>query len=511
MSGRATPRTPNRPNSRIAKCLAIAGLLAGAVLGGLLGPARAQDPKDDPLAVDEKNPLPAAEPKRAALIEKFRIKKDRAIFAGRKDPKTGKIEGGIEDFKPVASEKENPDEYTAWHEVISHARQFTAAELEEHAARDLTRDDLLSPRRSDFRLDLMRFDGKLTKVRRVAASKSLADAGVPEIYEALLVPIDEPPNVVVSVVFTELPNFLGGVTAKPAGEWVEENTWATAAGYFFKVKQDVAGGDAVPILIARSVTPSKTAPASAATAENPTALDKKLRVFQLIRDDAFIAKAEDNWEEVSAWNRVLLHARRFMPDELEKAAGEVKFADLFLDTRRDYKLDLLKFEGRLIMLNKSKPSEKLLAAGVETLYEGWIVPKDEPRGNPICVVFTDPPEGVEPTGRVNKWVSFAGYSFKLLRYKSGERDKDDPNRNVTKRAPLLLGRAVTARPDPDAPTSLTWTGFMNAALAAVVGLIVIGGGVSLWFRRGDRKTRQEIAAHRGRNPFTEGGTQPGTM
>ena len=29
---------------------------------------------------------------------------------------------------------------------------------------------------------------------------------------------------------------------------------------------------------------------------------------------------------------------------------------------RDYKLDLVKFEGRLIMLNKMKPTEKLLAA-----------------------------------------------------------------------------------------------------------------------------------------------------
>ena len=55
-------------------------------------------------------------------------------------------------------------------------------------------------------------------------------------------------------------------------------------------------------------------------------------------------------------------------------------------------------------------------------------------------------EGV--TGRVNKWVTFAGYSFKLMWYKSGERDKDDPNKNVAKKTPLLLGRAAIERRDP---------------------------------------------------------------
>jgi hypothetical protein len=482
-------------------------LLAGAGwVGG--GPGAAQIP-DEP---DDRRPVPPdpGQAERAAKAEKFRIPNtDRAIFKGRRDPRTGKLDGGITDLLPLATEKENPDEYWAWHEVVLHARQFAAAELEEAAARDLTRDDLTEERtRSRFRLDLVRFDGKLTKVRRFPPTRSLEDAGLAEMYEALIVPFADPPTDAVSVVFTDLPEALAGVRGKKPGEWfdlpADPDAWATGAGFFFKVKLDAPGGDPaeqVPVLVARSVTPHK-GPPPAPDPKNPAAPDAHLRVFRFIRDDARIAKAEDNWEEVAAWNRVLLHARRFLPEDLERyARWDVSFADLFLDARRDFKLDLIGFEGRLIMLNAVKPGRKLEAAGIETVYEGWLVPRDEPRGNPVCVVFTDPPEGVEATGRVNKWVSFAGFSFKLMRYESGERDKDDPSRKVVKRAPLLLGRAVIPRPDPDGPTPVSWRAFANGATAIILGVLAVAGGMTWWFRRGDRRAKQELDAHRARNPF----------
>ena len=239
-------------------------------------------------------------------------------------------------------------------------------------------------------------------------------------------------------------------------------------------------------------------------------------MFRLIENDETLARGEDNWEEVSAWNRVLLHARRFPKEDLERYAGEISFSTLFRDGhrdlsaqgktsfdykgQRDYKLDLVKFEGRLIMLVKTKATDKLRAAGIETTYEGWIVPKDESHGYPICVVFTDPPEGIEPNGRVNQWVSFAGYSFKLLRYKSQERDAKDPNKSVTKRAPLLLGRGFTPLPDPDG-RPVSWSDFVTVAVAVVAILLVFTFGVGWWFRRGDRQAKREIEAHRRKNPF----------
>ncbi|MCE9564188.1 MAG: hypothetical protein K8U57_19265 [Planctomycetes bacterium] len=503
MSRQLASQSLNRRNYHIAKILLACGLFVGVVFVGMMTTTA----QDNPL--DAKPPLPQNVDKQA----KFQVpNKDGAIFQGRRDPKTGNIDGGIRDYTPLASEKDNSDEYQAWHIVVTHAKQFTVAELEENAPRELTRDDLLhatTPSRSPYRADFMRFDGKLTKIRWAKATRSLVEAGTAKIYEAMLIPFDEPPNALISVVFTELPAELAAVDQKLENEWMDVNTEVNAAGFFFKIRLDGTGPEqpAIPILIGRSVTIRKPTPASqAATAEDPIPVDKNLRVFKRIKDDAFIAKADQNWEELSSWNRILLHARRFTPAELEAAATDKKFADLFTDSRKDYKLDLVKFEGRLIMLNKMKPSEKLQAAGIETVYEGWLVPKDEPRGNPVCIVFTEPLESLEGvTGRVNKWVTFAGYSFKLMRYASGERDKDDLTKNVTKKAPLLLGRAVVERIDPDGPSAVTWKGFVPIATGAILALIGVALALSWWFRRGDKKTRQELETHRGKNPFGEAG------
>ena len=167
------------------------------------------------------------------------------------------------------------------------------------------------------------------------------------------------------------------------------------------------------------------------------------------------------------------------------------------DGPRDYKLDLVRFEGRLISLKKMIPSPDLRAVGVETAYEGWLIPKNEPNGNPVCIVFTDPLEGVDPGGQVNKWVSFAGYAFKLLRYESVEKDKDDSSKNKWRRAPLLLGRAAIARPDPDGVSAVSWRDF--AAVATGVVLVLLGSALGLqlvvpaW--RPSRATRDRSEPH----------------
>jgi hypothetical protein len=476
--------------------------------------------------LDNRRPLPPPErPHGEGVPQKYVVpNRDSAIFQGRIDARGARISNtGIVDFERFASEVENSDEYQAWTIVVLHANQFTAAELEQHAARDLTRDDLTALPSAQltgnprilYRLDLIRFDGRLVRVRWVETTAALQQAGVKEMYEALIVPTDEPlpadkakaATYAVSIAFTELPEALAAVKQQKKGEWMEVDAPATAAGYFFKVKQDFKD-DATPVLVGKSVTMLKAEPAP--PGPNPAVLDKNLRIFKFIKDRAYIAKGEDNWEEASAWNYVLLHARRFTPAELERHAnGELKFYHLFEDSRRDYKLDLVKFEGRLIMIKKMKPTEKLKAVGVETVYEGWLVPRDEPSGHPVCIVFTDLPEGIEvpPDGRVNKWVTFAGYSFKLLRYRSGERDKEDPNKYIDKLAPLLLGRAPIVRTDPDAPTGWSFGGLFVPAVVVGVGLLIVFAlVVGWWFRRGDKRARMEMEAHRNRNPFGEPGS-----
>lgn len=499
--------------------------ICAAMTGVVVEPAAAQTKSPLPTAqpgevdtVDDRPPLPPTEPKRPPVAAKYRIpNQDRAIFVGRTDGKTGQRTGGIEDDKPLASEKQNPDEYSAWTEVVLHAHQFAASDLERYAVHDLTADDLTYSIRRHLRLDLVRFDGKLAKARRVQATKALQAANLTELYEGWLVPVDESPANPLCVVFTEWPEGLPKPpeipAGQPAGEMAAVDRWVSFAGYSFKLmaypgseaadtKALSVGWLKAPLLVGRSVTPLPSPPPELTSIP----VRKDLRVFKLIRDDAPIARNALHWEENVAWNRLVLHARKFSEEELESAARrDLTFADLFQDLRSDYRLDLVYLEGRLIRLKKGEPSSRLAEAGVPAWYEGWLVPKGEPRGNPVCVILTDLPPGLEPQPLMSRWASFAGYSFKLLHYESGEHRTDDPSKNKWKKAPLLIGRSVTLHEEPVEPTIWSW--FVPAIVGGLA--VVVGSALTLswWFRREDRQARAEIDAVRQRNPFGEGAAE----
>ena len=149
MSGRlATPPTKRR-TAAFAAFVALCAGVVGLGTAGFGGNAVAQPPnpptKDEPKPVDRNNPVPADAPRRQ-VYAKFAIPNpDRIIFSR------------IEDLEPVASEADNRDEYDAWCEFVTHAKQFTASDLEQAAARDLTPIDLIKPNRSLYRLELLRF------------------------------------------------------------------------------------------------------------------------------------------------------------------------------------------------------------------------------------------------------------------------------------------------------------------------------------------------------------------
>ena len=109
-------------------------------------------------------------------------------------------------------------------------------------------------------------------------------------------------------------------------------------------------------------------------------------------------------------------------------------------------------------------------------------------------------EGVDRAGRVNKGVTFAGYSFKRMRYESAEEDPKDPKKHNDKLAPLLIGKKPISRRDPD-ESPVTWGPFVNGA-AIGAGLLLMSAGLFAYlYRRGDRQSRLEMDAVRGRNPF----------
>lgn len=505
MSGGADPiRTTVRRRTRdlLWGCgLAIACAFVVGMPVGL-----AQQPDD----VDDRPPLPPDMPKRTPTAVKYRYPHEgRVIFWGSRG-QNGEQVGGIRDDEPLASEKVNGDEYRAFTEVVlflgDPAKGFTAAELEEHATRDLTRDNLTYPGRDRFRLELLRFDGTVTKFRKIPPTKALADAGVKELYEAFMIPADEPPTRPIRFIFTQLPP---GIAAPVSGDWVPVEKWAQFAGYSFKwlaypgpnadPKVPQAGGWLrAPLLIGISFTPVPEPPPS-------IKLNRDLLIFRRIIDDAPIARGGDNWEEAESWNRVILHARKFTNEQLEEAAlRDVSFADLFREGRNDFKLKLVHFEGRLIRLRKVEPSTRLAEAGIDAVYEAWLIPSNEPTGNPICVVISELPPGLEPQapgkGLMNKWVAFDGYSFKLMRYESG--DKDATGSDKWKRAPLLIGRTLTLPEDPNAGRPEMWKHFVPWIFGGLLLLIAIAVGLSWWFRKGDRQARREIDDMRNKNPFS---------
>lgn len=273
-------------------------MLAAVILGVAALHAFGQD------KIDDKPPIPPENTKKSLDAAKFRIDKEKAIFTGLKDPKTGVLRGGIEDNRPLASEKQNSDEYQSLTELMLHAAQFSGADLAEVGRRDLTPDDLTYSARFQFRLDLVRFEGKLVKARRLRPTKSLEDTGFKQLFEAWLVPEDESPGYPLCLLFSQWPE---GVAAppeiaegEPAGASAPIDKWVAFGGYSFKL-MTYPGPDAdpksptgpgwlkAPLLVGRSFVPLPE-PAL------KIPLDRNLRVFGEIRDKTRMAQSIEFWE-----------------------------------------------------------------------------------------------------------------------------------------------------------------------------------------------------------------------
>lgn len=524
MSGRVVSSHRQHKTAARVALAALCALACGALVG--LDPlsCRAADEPikkstvENPQKKDGKPALVADHPFGRPTPAKFRIPNaDLAIWQQ------------IKDFEPeVGSEITNPNEYELWCGTVLHAKQFAAADLEGHAARDVSVMELRMPHRVLLRTELLRFDGRLMYIRRLEAPlyfKENSQLGVTELYEARIIPVDESPRMPISVVFTELPPSLAAVKEKPVKEWLlfdskdgkydGPKVYVSAAGFFFKTLT-MAGDQAnaltgIPVLIGKGVTTLSGPPV--APGADPTAIDPLPRLYSFVKDETELVRntpTEEELPEVIAYNRVLIHAHRFTAQQLEeRARDEVTFADLFEPSRKTYRWKLVKFEGRLISLRKSPTNAELREAGVEQIYEGWLVPEKEPRGNPVCIHFTEPPAGVDPVGKVNKWVTFAGYSFKKRKYESQEEDPANPKTNLFKYAPMLIGKSPIGRPDPSDHGPVTSAQFVLWAIVGGAVLIASAGLLTWYYRGGDRRAKAATDAVRNRNPFGADATATG--
>jgi hypothetical protein len=249
--------------------------------------------------------------------------------------------------------------------------------------------------------------------------------------------------------------------------------------------------------------------------EKPSANDPKrfafdkdrqylLRVldFHPLRIGGQDAKAAN---EKAPFEDLVLHAHGFTQDELLSAARtDVSYGNMASKddlAREEVRFELVRVEGKLKRLQRMGSPDRLREAGIPELYEAWIFTDARPR-DPLCVILSEPPEGVEPAVDITPTVPVvtAGYFFKIVEYPSNEPNPEDSTRTLYRRAPLLVGRSAVvdraAAPPPSSVTSLVTVSLVlgGAVLVAVLAM-------TYWFRRSDTGARR-VNALRRRNPYT---------
>jgi hypothetical protein len=244
-------------------------------------------------------------------------------------------------------------------------------------------------------------------------------------------------------------------------------------------------------------------------------IDGNAEKFRRIRDNApfpWKMKSElgddtDQRLEELAYDEVLIHAARFTGEDLDEAARrDVPFQSLVDSERLSYRLELMRFEGRLRRLQRVEVSKQLKQEGIEAVYEAWVFPVGE--GTPICAILTQLPPGLSPQkdlqkDALNRPVAVAGYYFKLLQYEQQGFDRGNPGRHKVWAAPVLIGRSLTLLPD-DALVDggLAWrTTFLPFIIGGFTLLALALVFLSWRYRRGDRAILERALQKRNQNPF----------
>ena len=268
-----------------------------------------------------------------------------------------------------------------------------------------------------------------------------------------------------------------------------------------------SGSASAVVAQTRSTHPSAPIEAKAADGDRKAKFqfDKDRRFLKNVKDLTPIRGQADDHDEYDAYNELVLHTHQFTTAELQGAARlDVSYGDLFSKGREDYRFELIKFQGRLKRLRKIEANEYLKDNGIKELYEAWVVPNND--NNPMCIVLTEKPEGLEPNLEYNPSyrVTATGFFFKLFEYQSQEPSEKTKGGFLTRRAPLLMGKSIAVQPVEDNDGGGPWREVFLPALLTGLGLFTVFAlGVTWYFRRGDRRSIKILEAKKG-NPFDEG-------
>ena len=213
-------------------------------------------------------------------------------------------------------------------------------------------------------------------------------------------------------------------------------------------------------------------------------MDCPVEWLEDIGDDMPVQAVHQSRGEYYAYNYFVAQARKFSPELLaEHSHPKVTFRHLFAEDRHQYRGQIVRVQGRLKRLNWIGTNKYLEDGGIKDLYEAWIF-GEAYFSNPICVVLSELPPGIEPSEDIrNVWVTCDGYFFKRYKYKAID---------GTRLAPLVIGRTVTQITPENLREaehrSRAWGFFVPALLCLLFGMIVFAFVVHRWFLKGDQKT-----------------------
>jgi len=172
------------------------------------------------------------------------------------------------------------------------------------------------------------------------------------------------------------------------------------------------------------------------------------------------------------------------------ARKDLNYADLMRQPKT-YRGEIVQVSGKLRRLRKIPSPLALKDLGVSEVYEGWVF-QDIYGANPICLIFSSLPQGLQPYEKGENYVSFSGYFFKKYRYRTAS----DVKESAWKDAPLLIGRTVDLLPSPPKPKSdidPDWAqNLLPAFLGFVIVVVVTIVGLSYWFLKTDKEVKNRL-------------------
>jgi hypothetical protein len=226
---------------------------------------------------------------------------------------------------------------------------------------------------------------------------------------------------------------------------------------------------------------------------------------------ADLKKAPDrDIDEIDAYMDAVEKAYRMPAHTFANSARpDLTYGHLSSEPRK-YRGQVAHFEGTLKRVRRYDPPMMLAQAGVRDIFEGWIFDVKQYGVNPVCVVFTELPQGITVGEDMKVEAAFDGYFFKKYRYVAGD-SKPGQAREVPLligHAPVLLHPAVAAdgSPPPSAWMSSLLTGLL-AFIACTIGLALF---MHWWFRRADHKVQRRLEGARQRDfvPPESAGPEP---